>query len=51
MTPALRTALIDALDSLDVYLMANWDEQARRRVREQFTKVRTLLIAEGEAGE
>ena len=39
-------ALIDALDSLNVYLMANWDEHARRRVRQRFQAVEELLRQE-----
>lgn len=46
MTPELRDALIDALDTLDVYLMANWDEQARKRVREKFAKVSKIMVQE-----
>lgn len=46
MTDAVLAALIDALDSLNVYLMANWDEQARKRVRANFAIVEDLLRAE-----
>ena len=46
MSPELRTALIDALDTLDTYLMANWDEHARKRVRANFAKVRKIMVDE-----
>lgn len=42
----LLAALIDALDHLDSYLMANWDDVQRRRVRERFSKINTLLQQE-----
>ncbi|MFN9954965.1 MAG: hypothetical protein ACK55I_17845 [bacterium] len=42
----LLAALIDALEHLDLYLMANWDEHQRRRVRERWNKVNVLLHAE-----
>ena len=45
----LLAALIDALDHLDLYLMANWDEHQRRRVRERWNKVNVLLHAEQKA--
>jgi hypothetical protein len=45
----LLAALIEALDHLDLYLMANWDEHQRRRVRERWSKVNALLHAEQKA--
>jgi len=45
----LLAALIDALGHLDLYLMANWDEHQRRRVRERWNKVNVLLHAEQKA--
>jgi len=42
-------ALIDALDHLDMYLMANWDEQQRRRVRERMAKINAILHKEHKA--
>lgn len=42
----LLAALVDALDYLDTYLMANWDEHARRRVRQRFALVAELLREE-----
>lgn len=42
----LLAALIDVLDHLDLYLMANWDEHQRRRVRERLAKVNDLLHRE-----
>lgn len=50
MNPGLSTellaALVDALDYLDTYLMANWDEHARRRARQRFALVAELLREE-----
>lgn len=45
----LLVALIDALDHLDMYLMANWDEQQRRRVRERMAKINAILHKEHKA--
>lgn len=43
MTDETLDALIDALDTLDVYLMANWDENVRKRLRQKFLRVEGLL--------
>ena len=45
----LLAALVDALEYLDKYLMANWDEHARRRVRQRFALVQELLREEQKA--
>lgn len=44
----LLTATIDALGALDTYLMADWDEHAKKRVRARFALVAELLREEQE---
>lgn len=46
MSDELITALIDALDHLDIYYIAVWDDEQRRRVRTRMAKVNELLKAE-----
>ena len=46
MDPKLVAALTDFFDTLDVYLMANWDEHARKRLRVRGQAVYALLKAE-----
>lgn len=46
MNDELLDAVIDTLDTLDVYLMANWDEHARKRLRQKAATVYTLLKQE-----
>lgn len=46
MNDELLDAIIDTLDTLDVYLMANWDENARKRLRHKAAHCYRLLIEE-----
>ncbi len=46
MNDDLLNAIVDTLDTLDVYLMANWDEHARKRLREKAAKCYRLLKQE-----
>jgi hypothetical protein len=46
MSDELLHALIDALEHLDIYYIAVWDDEQRRRVRVRMAKVCELLKAE-----
>lgn len=46
MDEKLLAALTDFFYTLDVYLMANWDEVVRRRLRQKARTIYTLLEAE-----
>lgn len=46
MNDALLDAVIETLDTLDVYLMANWDEHARKRLRSKAAQCYALLVQE-----
>lgn len=46
MNDEILDAMIDMLDTLDVYLMANWDEHVRRRLRHKTAHCYKLLIEE-----
>lgn len=46
MNDELLDAVIDTLDTLDVYLMANWDEHARKRLRQKAARCYALLVKE-----
>lgn len=46
MNDEILDALTDMFDTLDVYLMANWDEHARKRLRQKAQKCHALLSAE-----
>ncbi len=46
MNDELLEAVIDTLDTLDVYLMANWDEHARKRLRAKAATCYRLLKQE-----
>lgn len=46
MNDELLDAIVDTLDTLDVYLMANWDEHVRRRLRHKVAHCYKLLVAE-----
>lgn len=43
------TAMVEMLDTLDVYLMANWDEHARKRLRARAKVLYDLLVLEQKA--
>lgn len=49
MNDEILAATIDLCDTLDVYLMANWDEHARKRVRTKVQHLYTLLVREQKA--
>ena len=46
MNDELLDAMVDMLDTLDVYLMANWDEHVRRRLRHKVAQCYKLMVAE-----
>jgi len=46
MNDELLDAMVDMLDTLDVYLMANWDEHVRRRLRHKAAHCYKLMVAE-----
>jgi hypothetical protein len=46
MSDVVLSTTIDLLDTLDVYLMAPWDDETRRRLRKKAAECRTLLVVE-----